>query len=68
MPLKPFDFDGETIPDQTALNRNLRNKSAKKQIKTLTINKDIFPPGCIYFQRRKQMFFTDNPPDKEVIV
>lgn len=59
---------GESISNQKALDRNMEKMSRQKELKMKTLPTGLFPPGKVYFEDKRRMFFSDNPPKDEVLV
>ena len=59
---------GEMVHDQNVLNSLMNTMSRNKKVKVKILPKDLFPPGQVYFEGGRRMFYTDNPPKNEVLV
>ena len=59
---------GEMVNDQDVLNSLMDTMSSNNKVKAKILLKDLFPPGNVYFEGKRRMFYTDNPPKNEVLV
>ena len=60
--------EGEIFSNQKLLDRTMEAMQRMGKIKTKTLDKNLFPSGFVYFEEKKRMFYTDNPPSQEVIL
>ena len=58
----------EMVNDQHVLNSVMDTMSSNNKLKVTILPKDLFPPGNVYFEGKRRMFYTDNPPKNEVLV